>query len=132
VAFEVDTGALRERVRQATGNPFIRGIHFRQVEVYPQDETWWAGRDHRFARVYLSEMDRESLDYVQKMHPVAYRRLNRLLSELLSVPRLEILPLVEEHTLGEWLRGSVGRFLAAVRGMFAQSVTSTGHPRPAE
>jgi hypothetical protein len=93
MAFEVDGDELRRRVRRATGNPFIRGLELQRVEVYPGDQTWWSGREHRYAHVYLSEMDLQSLRYVQEMNPTAYRRLMRLLSELLEVPRVELLAL---------------------------------------
>ena len=93
MAFEVDGDELRRRVRRATGNPFIRSLELQRVEVYPGDQTWWSGREHRFAYLYLSEMDLQSLRYVQDMNPTAYRRLMRLLSELLDVPRVEFLAL---------------------------------------
>jgi hypothetical protein len=93
MAFEVDGNELRKRVRRATGNPFIRSLELQRVEVYPVDQTWWSGREHRYAYVYFSEMDLQSLRYVQEMNPTAYRRLIRLLGELLEVPRVELLGL---------------------------------------
>jgi hypothetical protein len=95
--FEVDGEELRRRVRRATGNPFIRGLELQRVEVFPKDETWWSGHEYRFAYAYLSEMDFQSLRYVQEMNPTAYRRLLRLLTEMLEVPRVEFHPLGARH-----------------------------------
>jgi hypothetical protein len=104
MAFEVDGDELRRRVSRATGNPFIRSLELQRVEVYPGDQTWWSGREHRYAHVYLSEMDLQSVRYVQEMNPTAYRRLMRLLSELLEVPRVEFLALGATHPQANGLR----------------------------
>ena len=100
--FEVDTRELARRVRRSTGNPYVLGIRFRRIEVQPQDATWWAGRERRFARLYLSEMDRRALEFVREISPTQHRRLLRLLAELLDVERLEFLPLAASS--GAWGR----------------------------
>jgi len=97
VAFEVDPDALRERVRRATGDPFIRGIHLRRVEVSPRDESWWAGRQHRRAWIAVSETDRATLDFIREVNQGGYRRLMRLLLDALEVGRVEFLVLPDDQ-----------------------------------
>src|SRR5581483_12088913 len=91
--FEVDAEALRERIRRASGNPFVRGLSFPRVEVSPRDHSWWAGRERRVARLSFSPMDLETLEYLRALHPPTYRRFLRLLADLLDVGQLELLPL---------------------------------------
>jgi hypothetical protein len=91
--FEVNAQALRERIRHANGNPYVRGLDFPRVEVSPRDHSWWAGRERRFARLYLSPMDQRTVDYLQELNPLVFRRFVRLLTDLLDVGRVEFLPL---------------------------------------
>jgi hypothetical protein len=61
--------------------------------VSPRDHSWWAGRERRFARLYLSPMDQGTVDYLQELSPLVFRRFVRLLTDLLDVGRVEFLPL---------------------------------------
>jgi len=111
--FEVDAEALRERIRRASGNPYVRGLSFPRVEVTPRDHSWWAGRERRLARLSFSPMDLETLDYLRALHPPTYRRFLRLLADLLDVGQVELLPLEpapapragRPHPLGRLLGG---------------------------
>ncbi|GEM_PF-6735837 len=91
--FEVDTWELRRRVRRASGNPFLRGMRYQRVELFPQDQRWWAGRQRRRAWIYLDELDFDGTCYVQQLNPLAYQRFVQLLRDLLDVEQIEIQPL---------------------------------------
>jgi hypothetical protein len=86
----VDGRELRRRVRRANGNPFVRSIVFRDVRVHPRDQSWWASRERRSARLHLTESDLATWGYLQELQPAAARRLTRLLAELLQVNRVEL------------------------------------------
>jgi hypothetical protein len=103
VAFEVDGGELQERIRRATGNPYVRGLRLRHVEVFPRDESWWSGRHHRRAWIALSELDLATLSYIREISPGGHRRLVRLLADLLEVGEVEFLALPEA---GDFARGA--------------------------
>src|SRR5436309_2574700 len=83
--FDVDVAELRRRIRTANGNPYVRGLDFPRVEVAPRDHSWWAGRERRSARLGLSPLDLDTVEYLRELGPLAFRRFLRLLSELLDV-----------------------------------------------
>ncbi len=102
---EVDAAMLRQAMKRSSDNPFVRSVLIRRVEIFPQDESWWAGRDRRRAWLYLSESDAAILRYLHLLQPATHRRLVHLLIDLLDVGRLDFLPVAAPPRLLEAIPG---------------------------